>query len=317
MPNPDESLPLISIVIPAYNAQKYLALTIKSVKNQTFQGWECVIVDDGSNDATAQIAREIAEKDARFRFFGQPNGGVSRARNFGLEKSNSNTKFVAFLDSDDLWEPDFLQILLETLENQPDAPAAHCIASTINANGQKINVGLLENDGRQRYRLQGQRIVRDFNGEATNFSMTAVHHTITTPGCVLIRRAALQKVGGFNTNFQVGEDWDLWVRLSRLGDLPLVNQPLLAYRRHQSNSSSNRALAAQNRQVRRLIIQSPDNTPQQRQIALTAYRAFYWYLARDRFQKVGKHLKKRAWKQAGQFLVLALVNGAMGLKGRP
>lgn len=310
--------PAVSIVIPAYNAAKYLAQTLESVRAQTFSNWECIVVDDGSSDTTAQIAEEFAAHDKRIRWVSQTNAGVSAARNNGWARAHPRSLWVAFLDADDLWEPEFLQTLSAVLEAHPDAAAAHCTAYYIDQNGHRFAEGVLEDASRRRYELEGGAIVRHSSDRPTTFAMTAVHATIYTPGCALIRRAALEQVGGFNTAFSLGEDWELWVRLSRLSPFPFVNQPLLAYRRHQTNSSSNRkAAVAQSRSLRRAIIESPANTPEQKRVALAAYRAFYWHSAQGRYPATWQHARAGRFKEAAQNLGLALANTAMALRGRP
>ncbi len=100
--------PKISIITPAYNAEKYLIETIKSVQKQTFKDWELIIVDDCSTDNTNVIANDYAKKDPRIKVFKAPkNGGVAAARNIGLE--NATGDYIAFVDSDDLWKADKLE----------------------------------------------------------------------------------------------------------------------------------------------------------------------------------------------------------------
>lgn len=102
-------MPLISVIIPAYNAAPYLGECLESVIAQTFRDIEIIVVDDGSTDATAEIARNFAASDSRIRLLSKPNGGQSSARNFGLRESLG--RFVCFVDSDDLLYPDSLKIL--------------------------------------------------------------------------------------------------------------------------------------------------------------------------------------------------------------
>ena len=309
---------LVSVVIPAYNAEKYLALTVESVIAQTLSSWQCLIVDDGSTDDTAAIARELCARDTRIQLVQQSNGGVSTARNLGLEKSDKRAQWVAFLDADDLWEPQALELLVEALRAAPDAVAAHGYAYYIDENAARVWPGVLEQDGRQRYQLEDRRIARRDTAGPTTFAMTTVHHTITTPGCVLIRRSALDRVGAFDPTFQISADWDFWIRLTRLSDMAFVDQALLAYRRHNNNMSSDRRNAiAEVRKLRSKAIDSPDNSPEQRQIARQAYRAFYWYQARRRYRATIDNAFKPAPKEAAQNLALALANTAMAIKGRP
>lgn len=104
--------PLVSVITPSYNAQKYIQDTIESVRNQTFQDWELVIADDCSTDRTRQIIEEAMKEDARIRgIFLQENGGAAIARNTALKSATG--RYVAFLDSDDQWKPDKLERQLE------------------------------------------------------------------------------------------------------------------------------------------------------------------------------------------------------------
>ncbi len=107
--------PLISIIIPVYNAEKYLRQCLDSVVAQTYTNWECLLIDDGSKDSSGAICDEYAEKDSRFRVFHKENGGVSSARNLGIEKAKG--EFIAFYDSDDTIPFDSLKVLYLSLSN--------------------------------------------------------------------------------------------------------------------------------------------------------------------------------------------------------
>ncbi len=97
---------LVSIITPCYNGSKYVAETIESVLAQTYSNWEMLIVDDGSKDNSAEIIRSFAEKDNRIRLIQQPNGGSANARNHGIREAQG--QYIALLDADDLWKPEFL-----------------------------------------------------------------------------------------------------------------------------------------------------------------------------------------------------------------
>ena len=130
--------PQVSILVPVYNAEKYLALTLESVQAQTCQSWELIAVDDGSKDGSAAIVREYAGRDGRIRLVQQENSGVASARNRGYVESNSDTEFLIFLDNDDLWEPQTLQTLIGALEANPAACAAYAQIRYIDAEGKPI-----------------------------------------------------------------------------------------------------------------------------------------------------------------------------------
>lgn len=106
--------PRISIIIPVYNVAPWLAFTLQTVQAQTFTDWECVVIDDGSTDATASIVTDFACGDSRIRLLQQANAGVSAARNRGLDEARGT--YIAFLDGDDLWRPHTLATLLAPFE---------------------------------------------------------------------------------------------------------------------------------------------------------------------------------------------------------
>ena len=107
---------LVSIIIPCYNQGLFLEETLQSVFNQIYTDWECLIVNDGSDDNTEEIALNWTDKDSRFRYFLKKNEGVSSARNFGLHKAKGD--FIQFLDSDDLIAEDKISLSIEPIQKQ-------------------------------------------------------------------------------------------------------------------------------------------------------------------------------------------------------
>ena len=105
---------LVSIITPCYNGEKYVAHTIRSVLAQTYENWELIIVDDGSTDGSASIIRSFAQTDSRIRFIRQENAGSAAARNAGIRAARG--RFLALLDADDVWEPEFLAEQLEFMK---------------------------------------------------------------------------------------------------------------------------------------------------------------------------------------------------------
>ena len=109
---------LISIVVPIYNVENYLRMCLDSIQNQTYKNFECLLINDGSPDNSAEICREYVAKDSRFRYFEKENGGLSSARNYGIERAEG--AFITFVDSDDWLEANALEIFSEK-QNQYDA----------------------------------------------------------------------------------------------------------------------------------------------------------------------------------------------------
>ena len=118
--------PLVSIVVPVYNAGPWLARCLDSIAAQTFARWECILVDDGSTDASGEMCDQYARQDPRFLVLHKENGGVSSARNAGLDAARANT--LVFVDADDAVAPDLLQQAMGLLEEQPEAMVAWGLA---------------------------------------------------------------------------------------------------------------------------------------------------------------------------------------------
>lgn len=106
--------PLISVIIPIYNAENYLFTTLNSVANQTYNNFEVIMINDGSNDNSEEIAEKFVQKDKRFKLYSQQNSGGSKSRNKGLELANG--EYIAFLDNDDIYAPDYLEVLADNMQ---------------------------------------------------------------------------------------------------------------------------------------------------------------------------------------------------------
>lgn len=126
---------LVSIITPCYNGAKYISETIDSVLAQTYGQWEMIIVDDGSKDNSAQIVRGYAEKDSRISLVQQPNGGSAAARNNGIRRANG--QYIALLDADDLWDPQFLEKQVAFMKEK-DAVCVCCSYRCIDESSKEI-----------------------------------------------------------------------------------------------------------------------------------------------------------------------------------
>lgn len=126
---------LVSIITPVYNGEKYISETIDSVLQQTYPDWEMIVVDDGSKDNSATIVRQYAEKESRITLLQQPNGGSASARNNGIRHANG--QYIALLDSDDLWDQDFLRSQLDLMKDK-NAIVVHGSYKRINEKSEEI-----------------------------------------------------------------------------------------------------------------------------------------------------------------------------------
>jgi glycosyltransferase involved in cell wall biosynthesis len=309
--------PAISIVIAAYNAGKYLRETLDSVRGQSYTDWELVIVDDGSKDDTLAIAREYAAGDRRIRVLHQDNAGGAAARNRGYAETDGDAPYVAFLDADDVYEPDALRTLVRALEEDPEAVAAHGLARFIDGEGRPIREGESEAWGRNRLSVVGRRFVTAPLEAPTTLGMLALVNRIATPGQGLIRRSALALTGPEPSDpATTVADWDMWLRLAVHGDIAFADEVVLRYRQHGASMSSNhRQVVAGTKYVRRKLLASPDLSPVQRREVQRASVHAHRYGAGFGFAWARIHLRQGRLKDAAIQLLLGARSYARYLRG--
>lgn len=271
----------VSIITPAFNAAKFLPATVESVLSQPRSDWEMVIVDDGSTDETAPLAQRYVDRDPRIRLFRQKNSGVSRARNRGLAESDPRYEYIVFLDADDVWEPDALPALVGAMEKNPEMVGAHGTGRFIDSEGEFIRPGELEEGQRNRRGLifdeQGKGRLIDWPIEKpTSFAVLAYLSNIVPPGLAIWKKSAVQLAGGFDPSLSYCEDWELFLRISLLGDLAFLDQPIVRYRQHAGNITADEMFMREQVEKTRLrIIRMKGLTTDQRLLAVLSY--CYWH----------------------------------------
>lgn len=285
-------MPLISVIIPVFNSEKTIQGTIESVLNQTFTDFELLVINDGSQDTTLKIIDNI--KDSRLKVFSYPNAGVSASRNRGI--SQANGEFISFLDSDDLWTADKLESQLKALQANPQAGVAYSWTNYIDESGKFLYPG-------NKFTLNGnvyeQMLVQNFIESGSN---------------VLIRREALDRVGGFDESLFGPEDWDLLIRLAAQYDFVVVPISQILYRMSANSISS--SISRQEKASLKVIEKAFARVPEslqylknysianlykyltfrvlvgslERQKALTAARCF-WYAVKNNPALLSQHPK--------------------------
>ena len=214
------SAPAVSIIMPAFNAEKFICETVKSVQAQTFSDWELIIVDDGSTDGTGQIV-ETFLSDKRIQLVRQKNEGVAVARNVALKMATGD--WIAFLDADDVWFP-------EKLAEQVAASGRDAATNLVFTN---YFLWDGERDLELRFRSEAKFPRDDYNRRLIFYNLFGM-------SSVLLRRSALKAVGNFDQAVAPAEDWDLWLRLADAGLRAVgINKPLLRYRIWSGNASKN------------------------------------------------------------------------------
>ena len=188
-------MPVISVVIPVYNKEKFIENTIYSVLNQTLSDFELIIVDDSSTDQSLSIIDSINDK--RIKTYSIKNSGVSKSRNYGVEKSSSN--LIAFLDADDLWKNNHLEQLYKLyLENPNCGMYAMSYMKNINFKSYKKSYFGLSN----------------FSGILENFFTSSSVDCIASSSSVMIPLNVFKKINGFNENLKKREDTALWIKIA-------------------------------------------------------------------------------------------------------
>ncbi|WP_373527034.1 glycosyltransferase [Nostoc sp.] len=208
---------VVSVIIPAYNSEKTIKETIKSVLNQTFTIFELIIINDGSQDSTLDVITQI--QDSRIKVFSYPNAGGNVSRNRGLHHAVG--EFVSFLDADDLWTPDKLQSQLNSLQENVTAKVAYSWTDYINANSKFI--------------LSGKRI--NVNGNI--YENLLLSNFLENGSNPLICRKALITLGGFDESLTAAQDWDMWLRLASKFDFICVPSVQILYRISSNSVSCN------------------------------------------------------------------------------
>jgi glycosyltransferase involved in cell wall biosynthesis len=286
-----------AVIVAAYNAEPFIAPTLDSVLSQDFDDIEVIVVDDGSRDGTGRVLEAYAAADKRVMVATQTNLGVSGARNTGLRTAGANTELVLFLDHDDVLLPGALSTLAETLRKSPAASAAHGAVTVIDRDGRADPSADPKSLGLVRRRLvePGGLIEALKNGplempatEPTTFASLVYTSCITSPGQVLIRRQALREAGEFDPATAPSDDWDLFLRIARVGPIAYADKPVLGWRRHDANASRDIALMKRSSlAVRNKLLNRSSNLTRaqlavvRRQFAYTAIALLAAYLKRQ------------------------------------
>lgn len=259
MPQNIQTEPLVSVVIPAYNAALYLNEAVESLFAQTYKNLQIIIVNDGSKDDTAKIADALAQRDKRVEVIHKANGGVSAARNDAFKAARG--KYICFLDADDVYLPKKVEKQVAFLEAHPETVLVHCNFYVGDETFQK-----LEPIHRGKLPAPLEQIF--------------VYCNWFPPLTPMLRASLVQKVGFFDTSLAVGEDWEYWIRCLEHGKFAHLDEFLAKYRRHGKQAHNN--WERMRRDEAAAIARRYQQDPRKFRVALGARNWFYakaykWY----------------------------------------
>lgn len=267
------NLPLVSVIIPAYNAAAFIARTLNSVLHQTYTNIEVIVVDDGSQDETSAIVQSIMQKDHRIQLLHQANAGVAAARNLAIKQAKG--EFIAPIDADDIWYPQNLEKQVQCFQ-ESDSSVGLVYAWSIVINAEDNPSGdfhISEYEGDVYIAL----LYRNFLGNASS---------------TLVRRSCFEQVGLYDCEYRAKgcqgcEDWDIYLRIAEQYQVRVVREFLVGYRQTTSSMSHNYSSMVNSQQSVLALIQKKHP-----EIPHVLYRwscsLFYIYIAR-KSSVSGKH----------------------------
>jgi len=199
-------VPLVSVIVPTYNFGHLISETLSCLQAQTYQNWECCVVDDGSTDDTASVVNSLCAKDPRIRYFQQQNQKQAAARNRGLAEAKGS--YIQFLDSDDLIEPKKLELHVRYLEQHPHVDIIYSgvrYFSTENPNERLMS---------RQYSMwdDGGAWMPEISGNGSNILPALLRNNIMVVNSPLLRRSVVDRVGTFDVTLTPVEDWQYWIR---------------------------------------------------------------------------------------------------------
>lgn len=195
---------LVSVIVPCYNQAKYLAECLNSIKKQTYDCFECIIVDDGSTDNSSEIASTFVKEDVRFKLFKIVNGGVANARNYGIDKALG--EYILPLDGDDKISSEYIESGIDILMNNSEIDVVYCKARFF---------------GKKRGRWNLHEFSIDYMLGCNCVFCSAI-----------FRKSIFQKTMGYNIEMRAGyEDWDFWLSMIEVGaQFYRIDKELFFYR---------------------------------------------------------------------------------------
>lgn len=274
---------MFSVIIPAYNAEKFIKRSLGSVLSQTYRDFELIVVDDGSKDGTRDVVAQY--EDDRIRYIYQQNGGVSSARNTGIRESKG--EFICFLDSDDEWAVDHLAVHASMIQRY-----GHC-GMFMTGYDLRLNNGEIIHKSQQLLRGVAEDPFTSDNGFDTMIKNGYFFNTNT----ICCKREVFDRVGLFEVGVKNGEDDDMWFRIFTYYPIAVSKKATTIYDRANCGATGNRLVVAEPVFLRRVAaILSDSDVPQIRKDSLLTW------VERNKLSRARQHILAGNKREARKLL---------------
>lgn len=293
--------PMVGVVMAAHNTGLFIEVALRSLMQQSYQQWHCVVVDDGSTDDTAAVVGRLAAAEPRVTLVQQANTGISGARNAGLTAMPVAPTFLHFLDSDDWLAQDALAVLVAAALARPDAVGVYGLAELADEAGEALMPGFHVSRQQDRRRTRGWRTEPLATDADSTFADLVMYNPVWPAAVGLHRRSIVEAAGRFDSSLSEQEDWDLFLRMSRSGPFAPVPEIVAHYRRHGSNLTGNalRNHLSRERVIRRAF-RDPENTRTHRALLVRASRRLRLANAKVGTSALRGAVATRRWATAGR-----------------
>ncbi len=253
----------VSIILPTYNRCGFIGKAIESVIAQTYTAWELIVVDDGSTDQTENVVKNYVGQDSRIRYIKQQNAGCANARNKALAEAKG--QYIAFLDDDDLYHPDKLRIQTEFLEKNPQFGFVYSDSELIGRDGNHL---------------------RNIPEVPQTSFLELIMGFAVPPIAILARKECFDQVGGFCTDLQSADDFDMWLRIAK--EFPIAYHPVKVaqYVWHDTNLTLNQRKTTVNLMaIYKSLMKQHLSEEERRQVNRAVLQFTYWNADEKREQK--------------------------------
>ncbi len=253
----------VSVIMPTYNRSRLIGKAIESVICQTYSDWELIIVDDGSTDQTEEMVQKYVQTDRRIRYLKQQNTGCASARNRALAESVG--KYIAFIDDDDVYLPDKLELQVKFLDENPETGFVYSDTELVDSQGKHL---------------------RNVPEVPQKSFLELIMGFAVPPVAILMRRECFEKVGGFCTELRSTDDYDMWLRIAKEFPIAYFPSRVAQYVWHDGNLTLNQRKTTANLMfIYKRLMRQGLSQEERHQVILAVLQFTYWYADRKRQEK--------------------------------